>query len=199
MSYFNGLFFKFGVRIPKALNSLTVFGVENCSIEAVIFLFILTLIYTFGMQESNIFNLVFTVLKLVTLVFIIVLGYMNFNADNFTPFTLEEEGGFAGTFLGASIIFYGYLGFDFITTLSEDSKNPVKDIPSAVWNSTLICIALYVLTATSLSGMARLETFNADTAMADAFSSVGYEWATVVIYFCAFFGITAACFTNLLS
>ena len=199
MSYFNGLFFKFGVRIPKALNSLTVFGVENCSIEAVIFLFLLTLVYTFGMQESNIFNLVFTVLKLVTLVFIIVLGYMNFNADNFTPFTLEEEGGFAGTFLGASIIFYGYLGFDFITTLSEDSKNPVKDIPSAVWNSTLICIILYVMTATSLSGMARLETFNADTAMADAFASVGYEWATVVIYFCAFFGITAACFTNLLS
>ena len=46
--------------------------------------------------------------------------------------------------------------------------------------------------------MARLEDFNPDTAMADAFSSVGYEWASIVIYFCAFFGITAACFTNLL-
>ena len=127
-----------------------------------------------------------------------MLGYMNFNIDNFYPFTLEDQGGFAGTFLGASIIFYGYLGFDFITTLSEDSKNPVKDIPAAVRDSTLICILLYFMTATSLCGMARIEDFNPDTAMADAFSSVGYEWASVVIYFCAFFGITAACFTNLL-
>lgn len=89
-SYFNGLLEKLGVGLPKDVTHLTVFGVENCSIEAVAFLFILTLIYTFGMQESNIFNMIFTILKLVTLAFIIVLGYLNFNIDNFTPFTLEE-------------------------------------------------------------------------------------------------------------
>ena len=34
--------------------------------------------------------------------------------------------------------------------------------------------------------------------MADAFEAVGLSYASYVIYFCAFFGITAACFTNLL-
>ena len=48
-SYFNGLLQKLGYGLPTEYTSLTVFGVENCSIEAVIFLFILTLIYTFGM------------------------------------------------------------------------------------------------------------------------------------------------------
>ena len=127
------------------------FGVENCSIEAVVFLTILTLIYSNGMQESNIFNLVFTTLKLATLAMIIVLGYYHFNIDNFYPFTLEDKGGVQGTFLGASIIFYGYLGFDFITILSEDAKKPLKDIPLSVRDSTALCIVLYLLTATSLS------------------------------------------------
>ena len=197
-SYFNGLLAKLGFGLSERVTKLTVFGIKDCSIEAVVFLFILTLIYTFGMRESNIFNIAFTILKLVTLILIIVLGFINFNIDNFTPFTLEKHGDFKGTLFGASLLFYGYLGFDFITTLSDDAKNPMKDIPSAVRNSVLICIFLYFLTATSLSGMARIELFNPDTAMADAFSSVGYEWASIVIYFCAFFGITAACFTNLM-
>ena len=111
-------------------------------------------------------------------------------------FTIKEEGGIEGTFLGASIIFYGYLGFDFITTLSEDSKNPVKDIPIAVMFSSLICTVLYFLTAISLVGMARIETLNPETAMADAFYHVNMPYATIIIYICAFFGITAACFTN---
>ena len=137
-----------------------------------------------------------SILKLITLCLIIVLGLINFNITNLSPFTIEEQGGIEGTFLGASIIFYGYLGFDFITTLSEDSKNPVKDIPSAVMLSSLICTVLYFLTAISLVGMARIETLNPETAMADAFYHVDMPWATIIIYICAIFGITAACFTN---
>ena len=34
--------------------------------------------------------------------------------------------------------------------------------------------------------------------MADAFDAVGFEFVSYIIYFCAFFGITAACFTNLI-
>ena len=142
---------------------------EKCSIEAVVFLILMAAIYTQGMQESNIFNIICTILKLITLCLIIILGFFSFDFKNLSPFTIKEEGGIEGTFLGASIIFYGYLGFDFITTLSEDSKNPVKDIPSAVLLSSIICTILYFLTAISLVGMARIETLNPETAMADAF------------------------------
>lgn len=177
---------------------VTVFGIEKCSIISVIFLAILNLIYSRGMEESNVFNKVFTVLKLVTLCLIIVIALFKFDADNFTPFVLEEEGGWAGTFFAASIIFYGYLGFDFITTLSPEAKSPAKTIPSSVKSSTLICMGLYVLTAISLAGMAPLQDFNADTAMADAFAAADMDFVSIIIYMCAFFGITAACFTNLL-
>ena len=123
-SYFNGILVKFGVNVPQWMLGIDVFGIKNCSIEAVIFLATLNLIYTRGIEESNIFNIVFTVLKLATLVMIIIIAFLKFDASNFSPFVLEEEGGFQGTFLASSIIFYGYLGFDFITTLSSEAKNP---------------------------------------------------------------------------
>ena len=41
-------------------------------------------------QESNVFNLIFTTMKLVTLLAVIVLGYINFNISNYSPFFLEE-------------------------------------------------------------------------------------------------------------
>ena len=93
VSYFIGLLDRFDVEFPKWLYDLTVFGVDDCSISAIIFLFLLTIVYTLGMQESNIFNMVFTILKLLTLGFIILLGYINFDINNFSPFTLEEHDG----------------------------------------------------------------------------------------------------------
>ena len=59
-------------------------------------------------------------------------------------------------------------------------------------------MGLYILTAVSLAGMTPLQDLNPDTAMPDAFSSVGLEYVSIIIYLCAFFGLTAACFTNLL-
>lgn len=197
-SYLTGLLIKFGIPVPQIFLGVTVFGVENCSILAPLFMLILTYIISLGMHESNLFNQVFTWLKLVTLVVIIFIAFMQFDSNNLSPFTLEAKGDFVGTLIASSIIFYGYLGFDFITTLSEDAKNPARDIPKAVTGSTILCAFLYFLTALSLAGMAPLQNFNPDTAMADAFESVGLGFTSFVIYFCAFFGITAACFTNLL-
>ena len=198
-SYLNGLLVKFGVEVPTWMVGIDVFGMKDCSIEAILFLVLLNIVYTRGIEESNVFNMVFTILKLVTLVMIIIVAFTQFDSSNFTPFVLEEEGGFGGTFYAATLIFYGYLGFDFITTLSSEAKSPAKTVPSAVKNSTLICMLLYVLTAISLAGMAPLQDFNKDTAMADAFNSVDLDYISFVIYFCAFFGITAAVFTNLMS
>lgn len=43
------------------------------------------------------------------------------NSDNWIPFV---KNGFGGLMTGASIVFFGFLGFDQITVLSEESLNP---------------------------------------------------------------------------
>ena len=93
-SYFNGLLVKLGVNVPSWMLGVDVLGIKNCSIEAVVFLALLNYMYTRGIEESNSFNTVFTILKLVTLVLIIFIAFLMFDIDNWTPFTLEEHGGF---------------------------------------------------------------------------------------------------------
>ena len=89
-SYFNGLLMKLGVNVPSWMLGVDVFGIKNCSIEAVVFLALLNYMYTRGIEESNTFNTVFTILKLVTLVLIIFIAFLMFDSDNFSPFTLED-------------------------------------------------------------------------------------------------------------
>ena len=97
---------------------------------------------------------------------------------------------------GASLIYFGYLGFDVITTLSDEAKNPVRDVPLSVRDNNIIVTVIYFATTFALVSIARLETFHPETAFAEAFTSIGMPWVTIVIYFCAFIGITATCFSQ---
>jgi amino acid transporter len=153
---------------------------------------------TRGTTESTLFNTVLTVAKLIILSFISLMAFINFNPDNMYPFVLEDHGGFEGTVKGATIIFFAYLGFDFITTLAEEAKNPNKDLPKSIKFTVATSCLVYCLIAVSLSGMARLSQFPPETAMAQAFTSVGAEWMSIIIYICAFIGISSAAFTKLL-
>ena len=91
--YLNGLIKKFGADVPEWMEGVEVFGVENCSIVAVLIIFLETIIYTRGMQASKIYNNVLTGMKLTTLVIMVFAAFLKFDKSNFTPFTIEEEGG----------------------------------------------------------------------------------------------------------
>lgn len=156
-----------------------------------------TYIVTRGSKESALFNQIFTVAKLATLIFIGMAAFTYFNADNFTPF-LHPSYGWEGTVKGATILFFAFLGFDFITCLAEESRNAERDVPRAIELSLTACCLIYCCMAGSLSGMARLENFQPETAMAQAFEEIGNRWMTFVIYVSAFLGITASAFTQLM-
>ena len=119
-----------------------------------------------GSKESNYFNYVFTVAKLLTLAFIAFVAFTSFNTENFQPFFLEDKGGFFGTVHGATLLFFSYLGFDFITCLAEESKNPKKDMPVSIQLTIGGCCLIYCVVAVAISGIARLELLRPETAMA---------------------------------
>lgn len=195
--YLDGLIFRVvGTHLPLLLTDYTFFGFEHCSILAVLFLMIFTEVFVRGMQASNIFNQALTIMKLATLFVIVLFALMNFKLENLHPFVLEEKGGWLATVNAAALVYYSYLGFDMITTLSDEAKNPVRDVPLAVADNTLLCALVYFLVSFSIVGMARIEHSNPDTALPEAFNSVGMLWMTKIIYFCGFVGISAACFSN---
>jgi APA family basic amino acid/polyamine antiporter len=61
--------------------------------------------------------------KLVVLACILVFALMFFDIKNYTPFlsTTHPEQGFLGVVLGATLVFYAYLGFDIIPAVAEEA------------------------------------------------------------------------------
>ena len=62
-------------------------------------------------------------------VIIISVGIPYVNSENWDPFF---KNGLSGVVQAAGIVFFGYLGFDCVTTISEEAKDPKRDIPRAV-------------------------------------------------------------------
>ena len=92
------------------------------------------------------------------------------------------------------------MGFDFVSTLTEEAINPKTDIPHAMRDSVISSTIVYVFIAVSMCGMGlgRVPNFIPATAMADQFKHAGLPGMSLVIYICAFLGITACCFTCLM-
>ena len=106
--------------------------------------------------------------------------------------------GVLGIFVGSTLVFYAYLGFDIIPAVAEEAKNSRRDIPRAIIHQVLYVMVIYILVAFFVNGVGRLENLQGETAIALAFEAVGHPWVAGVIYLCAFLGITASAFINML-
>ena len=61
--------------------------------------------------------------------------------------------GLSGVMLGASIVFFAYIGFDSISTHAEEARNPQRDVPIGILVSLTLCTLLYIAVAAVVTGM----------------------------------------------
>src|SRR4030095_624962 len=61
--------------------------------------------------------------------------------------------GFSGVVTGAAVIFFAYIGFDAVSTASQEAKNPQRDMPIGIMGSLAICTVLYILVAGIMVGL----------------------------------------------
>jgi APA family basic amino acid/polyamine antiporter len=102
-----------------------------------------------------------------------ILAYLGVNRalgtidDNFrSPFAPY---GLSGIMLGAAIIFFAYIGFDAISTHSEEAKRPQRDVPIGIIASLLMCTVLYILVSLVITGMEAYPEIDRKAAVAAAF------------------------------
>ncbi|HET6973828.1 MAG TPA: amino acid permease [Pyrinomonadaceae bacterium] len=125
---------------------------------------LITIVLVWGIKESSNFNAVMVLIKILVLLFFIGLALYYVSpakmAENWKPF---QPQGWFGTLTGAAVVFFAYIGFDAVSTVAEETKNPARDLPVGIIASLIICTILYVLVAGVFTGMVPWETVRAWT------------------------------------
>jgi APA family basic amino acid/polyamine antiporter len=148
----------------------------------------ITLILVRGVRESASFNSWMVGLKLAIIGFFVLLGAFYVKPENWTPFA---PNGFTGIASAAAIIFFAYIGFDAVSTASEESRNPQRDMPIAILGSLAICTVIYIAVAAVLTGMLPWTQLGTAEPLATAFSGLGMHWPAFVISLGAVFATTS--------
>jgi basic amino acid/polyamine antiporter, APA family len=114
--------------------------------------------------------------------------------------------GLSGVMLGASIVFFSYIGFDSISTHSEEARRPQRDVPVGILASLAVCTVLYVAVAAVLTGLVPYPQINPRAAVAAAFDDLAARErspalgvAAAVISCGALAGITSVLLVSFLS
>ena len=137
-------------------------------LPALVINLLITYLVLRGIKESRNFSNVMVMLKLaVVLLVIVVGGYMIFSHGltfNWTP--ANDTGvrsfmpnGFGGVMAAVSGVFFAYIGFDAVSVLAEEAKNPQRDLPRGMILSLIICTIVYILLALVLTGAVNYRNF----------------------------------------
>ena len=119
------------------------FGAPYLPTAAVLILLLSFLVF-YGIKESIWFGVVATLIETAGLVVVIVLGVPYLGRVDYFEFP-----SLAGVFTAAALVFFAYVGFEQISRLSEETKNPKVNIHRATLISITITTIIYILVALS--------------------------------------------------
>ncbi|MDO8462244.1 MAG: amino acid permease [Deltaproteobacteria bacterium] len=198
-----------------ALGKLVLTGTV-IDLPAVIITALVTIVLVVGIKESATFNTTMVAIKLAIVFFVIIVGAFYVDVRNWHPFApfglsgisffgktlwgqIGKGGEPLGMLAGAGTIFFAYIGFDSISTHSEEARNPQRDVPIGIIASLILCTLLYVAVAAVLTGMVPYDKIQIDAPVSDAFRQIGLPWAQLLISLGALCGITSVLLVMMLS
>jgi APA family basic amino acid/polyamine antiporter len=115
---------------------------------------LITIILVWGIKESAEFNAGMVVIKIIVLLFFVGMALYYVSPSkmetNWHPFQPNHWG---GTLAAAAVVFFAYIGFDAVSTVAEECKNPARDLPIGIIASLAICTVFYVVVAAVFTGI----------------------------------------------
>ncbi len=224
--YFQSVLNVFGWKLPHAvagpvvnydpqLGRLVATG-SYINLPAVAIVALVTIVLVVGIRESASVNTALVGIKLAAVLFVIGVGAFFVSRTNWHPFapfgftglqmfghTLlgqsDAGGNPVGVLAGAALAFFSYIGFDSVSTHSEEAKNPQRDVPIGIIVSLVLCTLLYIAVVAVLTGMVPYDQLDINAPVADAFRRVGLRWAQFLIALAGIAGITSVLLVTMLS
>ncbi|CAH0715868.1 unnamed protein product, partial [Brenthis ino] len=155
-----------------------------------------------GVRESSVINNLFTAVNVLVILFIIFAGAFKVETSNWSIPAAEVpenrgKGGFFpygvwGMLRGTAVCFYGFVGFDSISSTGEEVRDPRRSIPIAIMSTLVIVFLVYAGVATVVTMMMPYYLQETVASMGTAFTYVGWDWAQWIVTVGAIVGISAS-------
>jgi basic amino acid/polyamine antiporter, APA family len=170
-AYFNGLLRSISslagteIELPAMLASAPLDVVEGrlvatgsiLNLPAVVIVAAAAALCYRGILHSALVNSIVVTIKVAVILLFVAFSAQFVDFGNWQPYIPAADGpgrfGWDGVVRGASIVFFAYLGFDAITTVAQETRNPQRDVPIGIFGSLVACTLLYVIFAGVLTGM----------------------------------------------
>lgn len=172
-------------------------------LPAIVINLLITYLVFRGIKESRNFSNVMVILKLAIVGLVVLVGgYLVFSNGltfNWTP--ANDLGvksfmpnGFSGVMTAVAGVFFAYIGFDAVSVLAEESKNPQRDLPRGMIMSLVICTIVYILLTLVLTGAVNYRNFDGvGDPLAFIFEpqNLNVGWMQILVSICAVVAMTS--------
>ncbi len=211
--YFVSFLKDLGIRFPDALaaapyafdpqrHAWTATG-ALFNLPAFLIIAAITLLLVIGIRESASVNVVIVFLKISVILIFIGAGFFFIKPGLWKPFIPPNQGqfgffGMSGILRGAGVMFFAYLGFDAVSTVAQEARNPQRDMPRGILGSLFICTAIYIVFSLVLTGVVPYTELNVAAPVAVAIDAMRLVWLSPLIKIAAVVGLISVMIVQLM-
>lgn len=185
-AYIVGIFSAGGVLLPHAYTAPPADG-GLINVPAILIALFICGVLIAGVRESSRLNNLMVVVKIGAILVFLALAAPKINFLNWQPFLPY---GVTGILTGAAIVFTAFIGFDAVSTATEECKNPKRDMPVGIIGSIVICTLLYVAVSAVLTGTVPYTLLNNPEPVTFALRYIGFTAGSALVGLGAIAGIT---------
>jgi len=161
-----------------------------------------------GIREAAGANNLLVVLKIIALILFVTVGGSYLitygSSGNYQPFFPT---GLSGTLHGAAVIFFAFVGFNTVTVIAEEVRDPERSVPRALLIAFLVSSALYISVSVVAIGLTDWNILASSTAPLETalktatqnplilkYVSIAAVFATASVVLSSIFGASRALF-----
>lgn len=212
--YFKSFLADWGLSIPAVFQSAPLdYDVVHgwsltgsyLNIPAMCLILFIGVLISVGIKAVARFNTLMVVIKLLTVLLFVLVGFPHVDTANWTPFIPENTGhfgdfGWTGVIRGAGLVFFAYIGFDTVATLAQDAKNPQRDVPRGILGSLIICTIAYIVVSAVLTGVVSYKLLDVPDPIAVALDAMGpaFFWIASIVKIAVLAGLASVVLVQLL-
>jgi APA family basic amino acid/polyamine antiporter len=175
------------------------------NLPAVLITIVCTLVLLAGVKTSARINTVMVVAKVIAILVVVVVGAGYVHTSLWHPYIPQNTGqfgvyGWSGVFQGTAILFFAYIGFDAVSTMGQEARDPQRTVPLSLLLGLGICAVLYLAVSFVVTGLVGYKDLGVPDPMYLALDRAGPSvvWAKYLVGFVAVIGLVSVLLVTLM-